>query len=67
MIVNYQNDEIPVEMLIYTQSSPDITEVIENIKQVEKVTGKRNTTPIIIDNTSGFAWPGFGILGITTK
>lgn len=57
MIVNYRNDEIPVEMLIYTQSSPDITEVIENIKQVEKVTGKRNNTPIIIDDTSGFAWP----------
>ena len=54
---SYQNGDVPVEMLVYTQTSPDITGLIENIKQVGEATGEGAEVPVVIDQTSGFSWP----------
>lgn len=55
--VSYQNGDIPVEMLIYTQSTPDIPRLSAAIEQEAEVEGKPQALPVAIDSTSGFQWP----------
>jgi predicted membrane-bound mannosyltransferase len=52
-IASYQNGDTPVEMIVYTQTSPDITRLLDTIKE----TGSGDTIPLTIDQTSGFTWP----------
>jgi predicted membrane-bound mannosyltransferase len=52
-IASYQNGDTPVEMIVYTQTSPDITRLLDTIKE----TGPGDTIPLTIDQTSGFTWP----------
>ena len=48
---SYANGDVPVEMLVYTQTSPDVTRLLGEIER--KATGET----IAIDTTSGFSWP----------
>jgi predicted membrane-bound mannosyltransferase len=52
-IASYQNGDTPVEMIVYTQTSPDITRLLDTIEE----TGSGDTIPLTIDQTSGFTWP----------
>ena len=52
-IASYQNGDTPVEMLVYTQTSPDITRLMDALKE----SGAGSQTPVSIDQTSGFSWP----------
>jgi predicted membrane-bound mannosyltransferase len=52
-IASYQNGDTPVEMIVYTQTSPDITRLLDTIEE----TGAGNAIPLTIDQTSGFTWP----------
>ncbi|HAC17384.1 MAG TPA: hypothetical protein DCF78_02250, partial [Dehalococcoidia bacterium] len=52
-IASYQNGDTPVEMIVYTQTSPDITRLLDTIE----ATGAGDTIPLTIDQTSGFTWP----------
>lgn len=52
--LSYQNGDTPVEMMVYTQTSPDIPSLARYVKAT---TDDGSTTRIIIDQTSGFAWP----------
>ena len=54
---SYQNGDIPVEMIVYTQTSPDITRLVKDIKQAGAATGQGADVPVTIDQTSGFSWP----------
>ena len=47
----------PVEMLVYTQTSPDIARLVRLVEQVGEATGDATGVPITIDGTSGFHWP----------
>lgn len=47
--VSYENNDVPVEMLIYTQTSPDL--VLLN-DEIHKLDGG-----VTIDNASGYTWP----------
>ena len=53
----YQNGDTPVEMIVYTQTSPDVTRLTEQIKRAADLTGQQFDIPISIDQTSGFSWP----------
>lgn len=53
VIAAYQNGDIPVEMIVYTQTSPDITRLLNTFDQ----TGAGSEIPVEIDSTSGFSWP----------
>ena len=44
----YRNGDVPIEMLVYTQTTPDIVRLVGE-------TG--DGVPITIDGTSGFHWP----------
>ena len=54
---SYKNGDIPVEMIVYTQTSPDITQLIKGLREAGETTGEQNDVPISIDQTSGFTWP----------
>ncbi len=50
-VASYQNSAIPVEMLVYTQTSPDLTRLMSTLDE----TGE--DTLIAIDSHNGFTWP----------
>lgn len=49
--------DYPIEMLVYTQTTPDITRTMANIEERARDTGQGFDLPIIIDRTSGFGYP----------
>ncbi|MCH8090233.1 MAG: TIGR03663 family protein [Chloroflexi bacterium] len=51
------NGDIPVEILVYTQTSPDIIATLARIDRLAEETGLGPDLPIIIDRTSGFEYP----------
>ena len=53
VIAAYQNGDIPVEMIVYTQTSPDVTRLLDTFDE----TGAGTELPVEIDSTSGFSWP----------
>jgi hypothetical protein len=52
-IASYRNGDIPVEMIVYTQTSPDVVRLIDTIEE----TGLGVDEPADIDQTAGFTWP----------
>ncbi|HLF78556.1 MAG TPA: flippase activity-associated protein Agl23, partial [Dehalococcoidia bacterium] len=53
----FTNDDTPVEMLVYTQSSHDIVDLRDRIDALAKATGLGHNLPIVVDSTEGYAWP----------
>ena len=53
----YRNGDIPVEMIVYTQTSPDIPGLLKQVERAGDAEGGRTGVPIGIDSTSGFTWP----------
>ena len=49
--------DIPIEMLVYTQTSPDITATLARINELAATSGKGEWLPIVVDRTSGFEYP----------
>ncbi len=56
-IAAYEHGDVSVEMLVYTQTSPDIARVAREIGQLADVTGDGLSLPITVDSTDGFSWP----------
>jgi uncharacterized protein (TIGR03663 family) len=68
MLVNYRHGDVPVEMLVYTQSAPDVPIVADMVKRLSRdvtafdarnaadVTGG-NSLPIGLDQTDAIEWP----------
>ena len=57
VIASYKNGDTPVEMLVYTQTSPDITRLMRQFREVGGEGDEQAKLPITIDQTSGFTWP----------
>ncbi len=53
----YQHGDIPVEMLVYTQTSPDIPKLMDRIDALAKESKLGYNLPIVVDATDGFSWP----------
>jgi predicted membrane-bound mannosyltransferase/DNA-binding beta-propeller fold protein YncE len=53
----YARGDIPKDMLIYTQSSPDIPRIMDQIERLAEVSGKGRFLPILVDDADSFAWP----------
>ncbi len=53
VVAAYQNGDIPVELIVYTQTSPDVTRLLSAFDE----TGAGTEMPVEIDATSGFSWP----------
>ncbi len=54
---SYVNADVPVEMLVYTQTSPDIPQVVADIQRLGEESGKGTDLKITVDGTDGFSWP----------
>ena len=53
----FKNDDTPVEMLVYTQTSPDIPQLVARIDALARESGLGANLPIVVDNTDGYSWP----------
>ena len=56
-IAAYENGDTPVEMIIYTQTSPDVPRLMEAIEQGAGATGEDTGLGVYVDQKSGFSWP----------
>ncbi len=54
---SFAHGDTPVEMLVYTQTSPDITNLVHRIDALAKDSGLGYNLPIVVDGTDGYAWP----------
>ena len=54
-VASYQNGDTPVEMLVYTQTSPDIPRLLRSYERAGA--GAADDLRIEIDGSSGFSWP----------
>ena len=54
---SYHNGETPVEMLVYTQSAPDVVRIARDVKRISEQSGHGSDIPISVDGHSGFSWP----------
>jgi uncharacterized protein (TIGR03663 family) len=54
-VASFEHGDIPVELLVYTQTSPDVPKLRDAIEQVGKATGLGHDVPILVDQE--FTWP----------
>jgi uncharacterized protein (TIGR03663 family) len=66
-IASYVNGDVPKEILVYTQTAPDIRQVAEEIELAGYLTGDREEIRLSIDSSDGFAWPWHWYLRHNTR
>lgn len=57
LAVTFERGDVPDDMLIYTQSSPEITRLADDIDALAAATGKGRDLAIAVDTHRSFAWP----------
>ena len=55
--VVYERGDVPQDLLIYTQSAPDIPAIADDIDALAAATGEGHDLSILVDSHSSFAWP----------
>lgn len=55
--VSFVNYDTPVELLVYTQSSPEIPALMDRIDNLARESGLGYNLPVVVDQTEGYAWP----------
>ncbi|MFN3974055.1 MAG: flippase activity-associated protein Agl23 [Dehalococcoidia bacterium] len=53
----YRNGDVPYELLVYTQTAPDIPRIARDIEHLAEATGQKENLKIVVDGADGFAWP----------
>lgn len=53
----FERGDVPKDILIYVQSSPEIPRIASQIDRLATVTGQGRDLPIAVDSTDAFAWP----------
>jgi streptogramin lyase len=56
-MASFQHGDTPVEMLVYTQTSPDIPQLRDRIDTLAEESGLGRALPIVVDSVDGFSWP----------
>ena len=56
-IASYENGDVPREMLVYTQTSPDLHELAKEIERTAQLTGDRSAIKLAIDTRDAYSWP----------
>lgn len=57
LAASFERGDVPDDLLIYTQSSPEITRLADDIDALAAATGKGYDLRIAVDSRSSFAWP----------
>jgi predicted membrane-bound mannosyltransferase len=55
--VAFESGDVPRDMLVYTQSSPEIARIASDIDQLSAANGKGYDMPILVDSRDSMAWP----------
>jgi len=56
-IASFRNGDTPTEMLVYTQSSPDIARIARDVARIAESSGQQQALAISVDGDDGYAWP----------
>ncbi|MDA1096085.1 MAG: TIGR03663 family protein [Chloroflexi bacterium] len=64
---SFTNGDVPVEMLVYTQTSPSIAMTVDEIDNLAALSGEGLSFPISIDTMDGFGWPWYWYLRAYTN
>ena len=56
-IASFQNGDVPREMLVYTQTSPDLHDLAKEIERTAELNGDRSEIKLAIDTRDAYAWP----------
>lgn len=51
----YVNGDVPREMIIYTQTSPEVPDLMDRIERASQTSGQGRALPIVVDST--YSWP----------
>ena len=65
--VSFVNDDTPVDLLVYTQTAPDIVALRDRIDVLAQKSGLGENLPIVIDPTTASPGPGPGTCATTTN
>ena len=57
IMVSYTRGDVPKDMLIYTQTSPQLVQIDRDIQNLATATGLGYNLSIAIDTTDSYAWP----------
>jgi DNA-binding beta-propeller fold protein YncE len=57
LTLTFTHDDTPVEMLVYTQTSPDVPLLRDRIDALAERSGLGHNLPVVVDNAESFAWP----------
>ena len=56
-LATYQDPDVPTELLVYTQTSPALAGLAQEIEAAANLTREGQGIKVIIDGASGFTWP----------
>ena len=56
-VATFVNSDVPRDMLIYTQTAPDIRNLVREIEEVGEITGDRKEIRLSVDSAEGYTWP----------
>ena len=54
---SFENGDVPVEMLVYTQTSPALEQAVDEMGDYAAMTGQGAALPITVDTAQGYSWP----------
>ncbi|MEE2884992.1 MAG: hypothetical protein VX701_04790, partial [Chloroflexota bacterium] len=54
---SFEYEDVPVELLVYTQTSPDVLSILDEIEKTDRERNISDQIWVTIDQTSGFTWP----------
>jgi predicted membrane-bound mannosyltransferase/sugar lactone lactonase YvrE len=55
IVATYENGDVPRELLVYTQTSPQVPDVMAQIREAGAVSGLGRDVPVFVDNA--YSWP----------
>jgi len=55
-VASFEHGDIPVELLVYTQTSPDVPRLRDAIEEVAEASGLGRDVPIVVDNELTWPW-----------
>ena len=57
VVAAFEHGDIPVEMLVYTQTTPELHAIQRRIEEYARRFGLGRNLPITVDSTEAFTWP----------
>ena len=55
--VTYLSGDVPTEVLVYTQTGPDVSRIARDVERISMGTGQGRDLRVTVDGDNGFSWP----------